>query len=224
MATTFPPGAARAGLPDPASVVHTATLVRSPAAAAPGGVAAGATSYRILRTTEVDGYDAPVTAAEVAAPAPGLAPAAPVSDVFGGTARKAAKLSLSKAQAETFEDVGALLDTLESVAAMAKKLPAGSEGPASKRIKEEDRNVTMRAFIYAASREADNDFHVIIGRDPEATPAVYMTIEVSGLPPRSRGSFARLKGAPDAFKSFFGDQRPGGASDFHDPPIPIDVA
>jgi hypothetical protein len=223
VATTPPPGAARAGLPDPSSVVHTGTLVRSPSAAAPGGLAAGATTYRILRTTEVDEYDAPVTPAEVAPLGPEAAPAAPVSDAFGGTARKAAKLSLSKAPAELVEDVAALLDTLESVAAMANKFAAGAVGPTSKRIKEENRNVTMRAFIYASSREADNDFHVIIGRDPEATPSVYMTIEVSGLPPASHASFAKLKGARDAFKNFFGGQLPGESYDFYDPPIPIDV-
>jgi|HubBroStandDraft_3_1064219.scaffolds.fasta_scaffold1406341_1 hypothetical protein len=40
----------------------------------------------------------------------------------------------------------------------------------------------------------------------------YMTMEVSGLPPASAGTFARLKSARDAFQSFFGDT--GATYDF----------
>ena len=224
MATTPASSAPRAGLPDPETVVHTGVLSRAPTAAAPGGVAASAAGYRILRTTQVDEYDAPVAPTEVAPLAPGAAPAAPASDTFAGTARKAAKLSLSRAKTETFEDVADLLDTLASVGTMGSKFPAGSDGPTSKRIKEEDRNVKMRAFIYAASREADNDFHVIVGRAPEAVPSVYMTIEVSGLPAKTAGSFSKLAAARGSFKTFFGDQLPGATYDFYDPPIPIDLA
>ena len=42
----------------------------------------------------------------------------------------------------------------------------------------------VTAFMYAVSREADNDFHLIIGGDPKATPEMYMTMELSGLPPK----------------------------------------
>lgn len=42
----------------------------------------------------------------------------------------------------------------------------------------------------------------------------YMAMEVSGLPPASAGTFARLKSARDAFQSFFGDKTPGATYDF----------
>ncbi len=85
----------------------------------------------------------------------------------------------------------------------------------------------VTAFIYAASREADNDFHLIIGRDPKATPEIYMTMELSGLPPAGSASFTQLKAARDAFKKFFktdlGGKLPGLTYDFYDPPVPVQI-
>src|SRR5258708_23755305 len=52
--------------------------------------------------------------------------------------------------------------------------------------------VTVTAFLYAASRESDNDFHCIVGRDP-SKPASYMNVEVSALPPSSSQFFAALR-------------------------------
>src|SRR5262249_45664597 len=85
------------------------------------------------------------------------------------------------------------------------------------------RNVRITAFLYAASRENDNDFHLIVGRDLSSDPPMYMTMEVSGLPPSSASSFARLKAARDAYSGFFGTDLPGASYDFYDPPIPIRV-
>ena len=85
----------------------------------------------------------------------------------------------------------------------------------------------VSAFMYAASREADNDFHLIIGRDPKAAPEVYMTVELSGLPPGNSPSFTQLKAARDAFKQFFkanaGGTLPGLTYDFYHPPVPVQI-
>src|SRR5260370_4696939 len=82
--------------------------------------------------------------------------------------------------------------------------------------------------MYADSREADNDFHLIIGRDPKATPEMYMTMELSGLPPAGDPSFAKLKAARDAFKKFFkgqaGGKLPGLTYDFYQPPRPVQIS
>jgi hypothetical protein len=93
----------------------------------------------------------------------------------------------------------------------------------SKRVKEEKRNVRVRAFIYAASREDDNDFHLIVGRDPDQQPSVYMTMELSGLPSQSSSHHAQLKTVRDTYKDFFGSNIQGTSYDFYDPPIPIEV-
>ena len=218
MTSSTPPNTPRSGLPDPASVVITDTLP-PPQAGARSAATAGIANYRVLRTTQVDEYDTPVSRAAVAP----FSLAATGGDTFQGTSRKAAKLSLSDAKMESFKDVAALLKTLPSVPVMVKLFPPGSDGPTSQRVSQEKRNVHLQAFLYAASRENDNDFHLIIGCDPAVSPSVYMTIEVSGLPPASSRSFSRLKGARDAFKNFFGAHLPAATYDFYDPPIPIEV-
>ena len=105
--------------------------------------------------------------------------------------------------------------------------PKIGTGATSKRVKEEERNIHVTAFMYAASREADNDFHLIIGRDASATPEMYMTMELSGLPPATSPSFPQLKAARDAFKKFFkgipGAKLPGLGYDFYHPPVPVQI-
>src|SRR2546425_135542 len=94
--------------------------------------------------------------------------------------------------------------------------PKITTAPTCGRVKEEERNVGVAAFLYAASREADNDFHLIVGRDHTLTPEMYMTVEVSGLPPKGDATldFTDLNAARSAFKKFFGPKLPGGTYDF----------
>jgi hypothetical protein len=181
-------------------------------------------NFTIIHTNEVDGY-------EVAAKGPSFLAAAaaklPAGDDFAGTARKAAKLSISAAKTENFKDVKALIESLLPDAKMIAHKPTIGTGATSKRVKEEERNIHVTAFMYAASREADNDFHLIIGRDPSASPEMYMTMELSGLPPATSPSFAQLKATRDAYKKFFsgipGGKLPGLAYDFYQPPVPVQI-
>jgi hypothetical protein len=74
--------------------------------------------------------------------------------------------------------------------------------------------------------EADNDFHVIIGREA-ALPTLCMNVEVSGLPPPGSAHRATLEQVRDAYKSFFGHdpkKLPGAGYDFYHPPIPVRIA
>jgi hypothetical protein len=213
---------ARPGLPAPGSVVSEAVLrpIRSAASALAAGPAASIRTYRILRTNEVDPKDRPVARAQV--PAIG-APAAPAGDDFDGSARKAAKLAIASPAAQSFADLPDLIKTLPERKAMINHEPEITTEEDSGRVVEEDRNVRLRAFLYAASREADNDYHLIVGRDPNSTPHLYMTAEISGLPPAGSAAFARLSAARAAYKAFFADQLPGTTYDFYDPPIPIEI-
>ncbi|MGH9719827.1 MAG: hypothetical protein ACRD8O_06415 [Bryobacteraceae bacterium] len=145
------------------------------------------------------------------------------NDNFRGTARKAAKLSIANAPLETFADLPGLIATLPAHKAMANHSPPIKTTATSNRVAEEKRNVKLRVFLYAASREDDNDFHLILGRAPTSTPAVYLTMELSGLPPSSSAAYARLKAARDAFQSFFGSDLPGTSYDFYSPPIPVEI-
>jgi hypothetical protein len=202
--------ALRAGMPAADSVDSQASLPSTK----PGG-----TTYTILRTTEVDSYEVPPPAPLP----PGAVRAVPAGDQYRGTARKAAKLSIAKATAEKFTDLRSLLNSLPADEDMKAHTPHIGVGAKSERVAEEKRNVHVRAFLYAASREDDNDFHLIMGRDPSKTPEMFMTMELSGLPPSSAKSHKKLKAARDSFKAFFGTRLPDQTYDFYDPPIPVEI-
>jgi hypothetical protein len=206
-------GPARAGLPPLSAVFAQATLK------APSGA-----SYHILATTERDLKDplAVALAPDVRLTAPAAA-AGRGGDNFRGTARAAAKLSIAQADTRDFADVSSLVDTLPDHNTMLHHQPPITTDANEGRVDEEERNVRLAAHLYAASRESDNDFHLIVGNAPDASP-LYMTAEVSGLPGNAAASFAQLKDVRDAFKNFFGAQLPAQTYDFYDPPIPLALA
>jgi hypothetical protein len=228
MANPGSSGTARVGLPSAASVLFTRDLAPSAAAAAPAtapGAPAARGRYRILRTDQMDAKDVPLSAEQKNSIAATGVPAATksTSDAFDGTARKAAKLSIADARVDSFSDVKDLIASLPAKQDMVDHDPEITVGPDSVRTTEEQRNVTVNAFIYAISRENDNDFHLIVGRDPNLRPPEYITMEVSGLPAQDDASFAQLSDVRDTFKNFFGADLPGASYDFYDPPIPIKV-
>jgi hypothetical protein len=225
MAKSKKRAAKRPGLPAPKSVVAEMTLTPPPAGATAAAARASParTAYRILRTNQLDAYDKPLPQGAVTAEA--LAALAPAGDQFRGTARKAAKLSIADAAVEALDDVKQLIDSLPSEEAMKNHEPPITTAATSKRVEEEQRNVRVRGFLYAASRESDNDFHLIVGRDRRSA-AMYMTMEVSGLPPANSTFRATLEQARDAYKAFFENQEnglPGLTYDFYDPPIPVEI-
>jgi hypothetical protein len=186
--------------------------------------AAETAKYHIIQTNEIDVYELDKTKPEASVVAKAAA-AMPTGDNFKGTARKAAKLSKAQAKLEKFGDLKDLIDSLTSDAKMVSlHIPTDAK---SDRVKEEQRNVQINAFLYAASRESDNDFHLIIGRDPKNPKEMYMTVELSGLPPKSAPAFNDLKAARDSFKKFYKDtlgaNLPGMSYSFPRPPIPVVV-
>jgi hypothetical protein len=151
---------------------------------------------------------------------------APAEDVFLGTDRNAAKLSTGSGPVEKFNDLKDLIDSLPPENTMTSHVPPITNDINSGRVSEEQRNVQVSAFLYAASLESDNDFHLIVGRDPKATPEIYMSMELSGLPPSTSASFKELEAARDSFKKFYDDKAnlPGHTYDFYDPPIPVEIS
>ncbi len=215
---------AQAGLPSLDAVRE--SIIFTPV---PGGA-----TYQLLRTVEFDAYESsPATAAvsqllqQQGLASPEAIAAAlrasrrPPSENFAGTARAAAKLSVGSGPTQQFGDMSALINSLPADSAMIHHVPPIDTGSGSARVSEEQRNVHVVAFLYAASREADNDFHLIVGRDPAATPEMYMTMEISGLPPAGSPAFQSLKRARDAFQSFFGAHLPQFSYDYYHPPIPV---
>ena len=190
--------------------------------------------YKIVKSTEMDSYEESSTAVALKAALAGAQPsgaalavamkaAAPKSDNFAGTQRKAAKLSIAKGPSKTFKTLGGLMASLPPDDQMINHKPKIGKGATSDRVPKEVKNVGVSAFLYAASREDDNDFHLIIGGDPQSTPEMYMTAELSGLPPASSPAFAKLNTARTAYKKYFGEDLPGMTYDFYTPPIPVKV-
>jgi hypothetical protein len=182
----------------------------------------GGVKYRVIETNMVDAYEESASPGGLMSLAAMAEKAVPTGDNFKGTARKAAKLSIAKARMETFADLKDLIASLTPDSEMKKLKPPISTGAKSNRRAEEKRNVRVRAFLYAASREDDNDFHLIIGRSPKAKP-MYMTMELSGLPPSGNASHAKLKAARTAYKEFFGSALPGFTYKFYKPPVPVEI-
>ena len=212
----------RTGMPAQDSIIDVKPLMLPAAALAATAEALKAPTYRIIKTNEVDAYEQGATAQETLAPTFAAA-AAPTGDKFKGTARKAAKLSIANAPVKKYKDLKNLIKTLPADDDMKNRVPKIKTTATSNRVKEEKRNVRVNVFLYAASSEDDNDFHLILGRDPDTTPEMYMTMELSGLPSSSSASFEKLKAARDAFKAFFGDDLPGTRYEFYDPPIPVRI-
>jgi hypothetical protein len=153
---------------------------------------------------------------------PGGPGGATSSDDFAGNDRKAAKTSIADAPTETFGNVAGLIATLRSDDEM--KSLGISEDTNSGRVQQEKRNVAVRGFIYAVKFEADHDFHVILGLDPNGRQKAFLNVEVSGLPIGGPDR-AKLKEARTAFKDFFqehGDRFSSTYKKFN-PPIPVRV-
>jgi len=144
-------------------------------------------------------------------------------EAFAGGDRKAAKLSIGSGKVEHFDNVAALLGSLPPKDFMLSHSPPITTVFSSARVTEEQRNVHLSAFLYAASREADNDYHLIIGDDPKAPQQLYLTAEVSGLPPSTSPAFIKLKAARSSFAEFFGNNLPEAGFGFYDPPIPVEL-
>ena len=222
--TPVPP---RVGLPDPESVLSIFTL-QPPMAAAADPLAGPVTTYEVLRTDLLDPYNARpalIAAALGGAAVDTLVLEQALGEQYTGKARKAAKISISPADTESFNDLTDLIESLPAEATMINHEPRIKDTVTSKRVPEEHRNVRVRAFLYAAKREEDNDFHLIVGTDPSPQP-VCLNIELSGTPPESSKHFERLKAARDAFKAFFMNHPkgiPGFGYDFYPTPIPVDI-
>ena len=169
----------------------------------------------IIDSGDLDTYDAPSGVRARAVP----------SDLFEGSDRRAAKLSIVSAPEKVFGSVQELITSLLDDDDMRGRQPPISRARTSRRVVEERRNVAVTALLCAASREDDNDYHLIVCDDPRA-PAEdrhCLNVEVTGLPP-SGSHRTRLKAARDEFVALVQGHTPGRSYAFYDPPLPVQVA
>jgi hypothetical protein len=146
-----------------------------------------------------------------------------IDDTFRGLARAAAKLSVSDTSVERFKDLKDLIKSLPADDFMASHVPPITNDRTSNRVAEEQRNVSLRAFLYAASREASNDYHLVISDVPDGSSGVYMTAIVSGLPDANSPYFAKLKSPREILKGFFSRHLPSAGYTHYNPPIPLEI-
>jgi hypothetical protein len=152
---------------------------------------------------------------------PASIPLDPPSEAYVGDSRKAAKLSIATGKTEDFKDVADLIASLPAQGEMIKlNIPITAE---SGRVPQEERNVHVAGYLYAAVREADNDFHLIVGLDPRSPLEMYMTMEISSLPPRNYPSYAVLGSARSSFEQFFAKNLPDTSYYFYQPAIPVQI-
>ncbi len=123
------------------------------------------------------------------------------SNIFAGSARAAAKTSYALPAAVTYANISALRLSLQTDANMHTK----GLGSSSPRITEEKRNVNITsAYLYAISRESDNDYHMIIG-DASHTPSTLLNCECGGLPSStSSPAYTTINNLRAYIKSYFG--------------------
>jgi len=96
----------------------------------------------------------------------------------------------------------------------------------SDRVLEEQQNVRFDAVLYAASREYNDDYFLVVGsghQNFDGSNEKYMIAVVSRLPAQSNHSFVKLKSVRDAFQAFFRNHAPGFTYNFYDPPIPVKI-
>ena len=143
------------------------------------------------------------------------------SEVFDGSNRKDAKISISAQEEEKFSTLRALVGSLPNANDMAAAIP-GSNSP---RIPEEDRNVKIKkTYLYAYSRQTDEDFHVIIGSTKKLSPTtIYFNVEISGLPPNGHASFTKLENARASFLTKASQQLCSSGYFFFEQPLKIEV-
>jgi hypothetical protein len=150
---------------------------------------------------------------------------------FKGKDRKIPKTTIvTDADVEDFATVAALVkDILKKNPDSVMQEKSGITTKTMTRVDAEKRNVRVNGFIYAFTKEKDNDYHVILGDAPGTNPPVFLNVEVSGLP--VGGTAANLKtltGVRNDFKDAFqvGETGPKGyqiLGDATGQPTPVPV-
>jgi hypothetical protein len=134
-------------------------------------------------------------------------------DEYAGVARGPVKTRI--AAGPTLADVGSIADLYSTIPGELGKMPQ------SDRVGLEQQNVRIRAWLVAAKKETDNDFHLILGDDADS-PTQFFNAEVTGLP-IGGADRATLEATRSSFKNWFSASLPSTRYDTYDPPIPVEI-
>ena len=177
--------------------------------------------YRVIATNDRGNFehDLPLPSLKEAAPSDG--------EHFNGHARQAAKTSFAQGETESFARFEDLVIPLLTNPNLSDAVMRARIHPNSARVNEEQRNITVKAFLYATKKEADNDYHLLLGPHPSMTGPQYMTAEISGLPVPDNVATGDIATARSQFKAFFSHNNaalPDTRYKRFDPPVPVEVS
>jgi hypothetical protein len=121
---------------------------------------------------------------------------------FRGSDRRDAKLSFNKKNQKDPESLKHLVARLmKSDEAMHTHVPKISLACNSLRLPEEMENVFLEhVYVYVILREADGDYHLIVGNGTDSTSDMLMGVEISALPETTSPYYNKLKQVRDKFE------------------------
>jgi hypothetical protein len=119
---------------------------------------------------------------------------------FEGVDRAIAKTSFATATTYTYSTFSTFRNTLQTDAFMrGLNIPRNSN---SNRVSQENRNAKFNAvYLYALKKEADRDFHLILG---DANLVSLLNCEASGFPATTGTAYTAIKAVKDAITARFG--------------------
>jgi hypothetical protein len=148
---------------------------------------------------------------------------------YYGTDREIAKTTLPEATIESFGSVSALRKDIRANSDDFEMMDSGITKHCDElRVKAERRMVIVVGYLYAATKENDNDYHLILGTKDCKDPDCFMTAEVTGVPrlPKNR---PQLEKARNEFEEQIGEFTPSGGLPPRGPylrfrtPVPVRV-
>jgi hypothetical protein len=173
--------------------------------------------YRVTPTNQVDEVEATEQRSTLLI---ALARTSTSGDTFAGTDRRDPKTSVATGALESYPAIAALRSSFPTDQFMRGL--GITRAPDSERTSEEQHNVTVGAYIYAASKESDNDFHLIVGDKGCAVGGCFINVEVSGLPQQQGNpNFQTLSAVRTKFLTYLNQHQPSRGYEKFAPPIAV---
>jgi hypothetical protein len=175
--------------------------------------------YKVSETHQVDEVE---TGERLSTPLRSLARTPSSGDIFAGTDRRDPKTSVATGGLKSFSTIAELRSSFPKDSFM--KGLGITRAPDSERTPQEQYNVSVEGYIYAASKESDNDFHLIVGDKDCAAGGCFINVEVSGLPQDpADASYPTLSAVRTKFLAYFDQQQPSRGYKKFDPPIAVSL-
>lgn len=171
--------------------------------------------HKVTQTNQIDKIEADE---RLSNPSKAVTPSA--GDIFAGSDRRDPKTSVATGGLKSFSTVAQLRSSFPTDTFMNGL--GITRAPDSERTPQEQYNVSVQGYIFAASKESDNDFHLIVGDKDCVTGGCLINVEVSGLPQDlSDPNFPTLSAVRTKFLAYFNSQQPARGYRKFDPPIAV---